>query len=130
MKIAVVGGCGSGKSTIVNELKARGYDAWVVGQEHSEVRGLWSRRNPDVLVFLDVTLEAVRRRRDENWPEWLYHRQQARLTDARESASIHLNTAALTVEETVAQLLDQLDDQMPPQDSSLGRDPSSRMRES
>jgi cytidylate kinase len=101
MKIAVVGGCGSGKSTIVTELCALGYDAYVVGQEHSALSNLWKRQNPDVLVYLDVTLEAVRHRRDENWPEWLFLKQQSRLKQASDAAHVHVNTADLTAEETV-----------------------------
>jgi uncharacterized membrane protein YgcG len=106
VNIAVVGGCGSGKTTIVSELCARGYHAYVVGQEHSEIATLWNRRNPDAVVFLEVTLEAVRHRRDENWPEWLFEKQRLRLDNAYRSATIRVSTADLTVDETVASIVE------------------------
>lgn len=101
MKTAVVGGCGSGKSTIVEELRARGFEAYVVGQEHSAVANLWTRQSPDRLVFLDVPLEVVRKRRGERWPEWLYHRQSERLSHARASADVIVDTGERSIQETV-----------------------------
>lgn len=118
MRIAVVGGCGSGKSTIVKALSERGYDAYVVGQEHSGVSKLWAKRHPDVLVYLDVTLDAVRERRDSNWPEWLFRAQRERLRDARESASIRMNTAHSTESESINGIVDYLNRLEMGQDSS------------
>jgi GTPase SAR1 family protein len=117
LKIAVVGGCGSGKSTIVGELCSLGYDAYVVGQEHSAVAHLWSRQGPDVVVYLDVTLAAVRERRDRNWPEWLYEKQQERLRDARGAADVRVNTSVLTVDETVRKITEHLKNTHPDQSS-------------
>lgn len=108
LKIAVVGRCASGKSTVVAELRSRGLDAYVVGQEHSGVSSLWNHQDPDFVVFLDVTLAAVRNRRDENWPEWLYHSQAQRLHDAYSSADVRVNTAELGVDETIATILSAL----------------------
>jgi gluconate kinase len=112
-KIAVVGGCGSGKTTIVRELQARGYDAYVVGQEHSSVPDLWNRRHPDAVIFLDVTLEAVRERRGPSWPEWLFKAQQGRLECASTGADIHVNTADLSVSQTVQHIVHSLKDRFP-----------------
>lgn len=108
MKTAVVGGCGSGKSTIVEELRARGVDAYVVGQEHSAVANLWTRQSPEKLVFLDVPLDVVRSRRGENWPEWLYQRQAERLSHARANADVVVDTGEWTIPETVEQIIDAL----------------------
>ncbi|MEX2425862.1 MAG: hypothetical protein WD401_03775 [Thermomicrobiaceae bacterium] len=105
LKIAVVGGCASGKTTIVRELRSRGLNAYVVGQEHSGVAGLWKHQEPDVLVFLYVELESVRARRDHNWPEWLYRTQQQRLQCAYEAASIRVNTSKLSVEQALTSIL-------------------------
>jgi gluconate kinase len=119
-KIAVVGGCGSGKTTIVRELQTRGYEAYVVGQEHSAVRDLWNRRHPDTMIFLDVTLDAVRQRRGPSWPEWLFNAQQRRLEHASQNADIHVNTADLTVSQTVQEIVRLLDQRFadPSQSSS------------
>jgi adenylate kinase family enzyme len=105
MRVAVVGSCASGKSTIARELQARGLDAYVVGQEHSTISWLWKRRSPDALVFLDVSLEAVRQRRGPNWPEWLFMAQRTRLDDARRNADVIVDTGLLTVPETVQRIV-------------------------
>src|SRR5690606_7862961 len=88
MCVAVVGVCGSGKTTIVEALRERGYDAYVVGQEHSISPQLWAQRQPDHLLFLEATLETVRERRGATWPKWLYDLQQERLAHARAHASL------------------------------------------
>lgn len=100
-RIAVVGVCGSGKTTIVNHLRQRGYDAYVVSQEHSIIRDLWNRRKPDVLVVLEARLETVRARRNEEWPGWIYDLQRDRLSDARAHATVIIETDARSIEETV-----------------------------
>jgi deoxyadenosine/deoxycytidine kinase len=105
VKIAVVGGCGSGKTTVVDALRARGYDAYVVGQEHSAVATLWRRQSPDALVFLDVSLDVVRRRRGEKWPQWLFERQSQRLSDARASADVIVDTGKLSIDETAERVI-------------------------
>src|SRR5919206_4073660 len=64
-RIAVVGVCGSGKTTIVEQLRRMGYDAYVVSQEHSIIRDLWNHREPAALVFLEARLETVRARRNK-----------------------------------------------------------------
>ncbi len=100
-RIAVVGVCGSGKTTIVDQLKRRGYDAYVVSQEHSIIRDLWNHHEPAVLVLLDVRLETVRARRNKEWPRWMYDLQQDRLTDARAHATVTIETDDRSIEETV-----------------------------
>ena len=63
LRVAVVGHCASGKSTLVSALRAHGYDANAVAQEHSAVSWLWRHAEPDVLIYLDAALETVRARR-------------------------------------------------------------------
>jgi adenylate kinase family enzyme len=109
MKIAIVGGCGSGKSTIAAELQKLGYQVYVVGQEHSAIKSLWAARSPDVLIYLHVTLEAVHQRRSEDWPAWLYSTQQERLADARSHATISVNTAEMSIPETVDAIVTSLE---------------------
>ncbi|MBP9503378.1 MAG: hypothetical protein KBF17_14555, partial [Candidatus Promineofilum sp.] len=48
LRVAVVGPCASGKSTLVAALRAAGYDARHPAQEHSFVKDMWRRRvDPD-----------------------------------------------------------------------------------
>jgi hypothetical protein len=93
LRVALVGGCASGKSSVVAALRERGVAAYAVAQEHSHIRDLWNHQQPDVLVLLDASLETVRRRRaDPVWPEWIYAVQQERLADARAHADLVLAT--------------------------------------
>lgn len=105
MRIAVVGSCGSGKSTIVAALRARGLDAYVVSQEHSIIRGLWNHLEPDAVVFLSVDYPTLQRRRGASWPRWLYDIQQERLADARANATLEIDTGRQSVDEAVERIL-------------------------
>jgi gluconate kinase len=106
LRIAVVGTCASGKSSVVAELRQRGYDAYSVAQEHSAISRLWAHLSPDRVVYLEVELQTLRRRRDDMaWPEWIYHLQIERLESARQHADIVLATDELTVSEIVDTIL-------------------------
>ena len=62
MYIKVVGPCASGKSSLTARLRELGYDAHSAAQDHSYVPDMWQRLNPpDVLIYLDVTVEAARK---------------------------------------------------------------------
>lgn len=103
--VAVVGPCASGKSTIVEGLRERGIDAFSVAQEHSIIGDLWRHREPDVLVYLDVSLDSIRARRDNpEWPEWIYDLQVKRLARARSNASFIIDTTTMPPAEIVAEL--------------------------
>lgn len=104
-RIAVAGVCGSGKTTIVDRLRQRGFDAYVVSQEHSIIRDLWKHQDPSALVFLDIRLETVRTRRSNDWPSWMYDLQQDRLADARAHATVTIETDNYSIEETVDLIL-------------------------
>lgn len=91
--IVVVGPCASGKSTLVSRLKDSGHNAHAVAQEHSSVRELWKRKDPDVLIALDVSLEVVRDRRSPTWFEAVYERQHERLAAAYAAADLIIDTA-------------------------------------
>lgn len=108
MRIAVVGTCASGKSTIVDELRGHGYDAFVVSQEHSIVLDLWNHQRPDKLVYLQADYQTVQQRRGQSWPRWIYDAQIERLRDAQQNASIIIDTGILTVDEAIAQILARL----------------------
>jgi adenylate kinase family enzyme len=104
MRVAIVGVCGSGKTTIANGLKAVGFDAYAVGQEHSIVTDLWRRQNPDAVVYLDASLDTVRQRRGASWPDWIYALQQNRLKGARGAANVIVDTGSTSVPETLDEI--------------------------
>ncbi|HVX29603.1 MAG TPA: hypothetical protein VHA53_03910 [Nitrolancea sp.] len=108
MRIAVVGTCSSGKSTIVDRLRERGFDAYAVSQEHSIIPRLWDHQHPDALVYLQVDYQTVQRRRGANWPRWIYDLQIERLRDAREHATLTLDTGELGVDQTVQRIIEAL----------------------
>jgi adenylate kinase family enzyme len=108
MRVAVVGPCSSGKSTIVERLSQRGVDAYAVSQEHSIIRRLWDHQRPDALVYLHVRYETIQRRRGAAWPRWIYDAQIERLRDAREHAAVVLDTGEISVDETISRIMDAL----------------------
>jgi hypothetical protein len=75
-------------------LKAAGLDARASGQEHSAVRDLWAKLEPDLLVALDIDLETLRARRSPDWPEGIYLRQRERLRHAFEVADLVIDSVA------------------------------------
>lgn len=105
-RIVVVGPCGSGKTTLVDHLRERGFDARVVAQEHSIIRDLWQKRHPDVLVALDLELETLRQRRSPTWSADIFALQHERLKEAFASADISINTSEHGEDEVVAMVLE------------------------
>lgn len=107
VRIAVVGPCAAGKSTLVAVLRERGYDARHVAQEHSYVPAMWRRiSRPDLLIFLDVDYLTARSRRPtlDGGPQRVVD-QQARLAHAREHCDIYVDTRSLTPPEIQAHVL-------------------------
>ncbi|MEZ4572196.1 MAG: hypothetical protein R2849_18120 [Thermomicrobiales bacterium] len=106
-KVVVVGHCASGKSTVVESLRSRGVDAIAVAQEHSIVDDLWNHQSPEIVIFLDVSLEKIRERKaNPDWPEWIYDIQTERLEPARERADLVVDTSVAGVEETLRRITD------------------------
>jgi shikimate kinase len=98
-RIAVVGPCGSGKSTLVQHLKQQGYQIRAVSQEHSYVPDMWQRIAPtDILIYLDATLETIITRRQIQWGQSRLDALQARLQHARLHADLYLPTDNLSPE--------------------------------
>jgi adenylate kinase family enzyme len=113
IRVAIVGPCASGKSTVAEQLRSWGFDAYPVGQEHSIVSDLWRRRAPDAVVYLEVDYQTVRSRRGEHWPEAIYQQQQARLADARRHATVIVDTGRAGISQTMARVLAALE-RVPP----------------
>lgn len=112
MRIKVVGPCASGKSVLAVGLRRLGYDASSAAQDHSYVPDMWRRINPpDILVYLDVSLEAAHRRgRDSHgWDQEYLDQQRARLRHARDHCDLYLGTDDLSEEEVLARVVEFLE---------------------
>jgi hypothetical protein len=105
MRVVVTGPCASGKTTLVHALREVGIDAYNVAQEHSGIKKLWKKKNPDILVLLDVDLPSVRQRREVPWGEERLILQRERLKDARENANLFVQTNNLSKEEVLEAVL-------------------------
>jgi len=108
-RVVVVGPCASGKTTLVEALTVAGYQASVCGQEHSDIPTLWRHTDPDIVIALDVSLLALRRRRGWDWPEGLWRTQQRRLSDARSHASWCLDTSDMIPSQLVPLVINLLE---------------------
>lgn len=107
--IAVVGPCGSGKSTLVNGLSASGIAAHHVAQEHSFVPNMWLRlTNPDYLIFLDASFELCTARKGLNWSLSDFKEQHRRLAHAREHADLYIFTDHLSPSQLLRHTLDHI----------------------
>lgn len=110
-RIAVVGPCASGKSTLVRGLRAAGYDAREVAQEHSYVETLWRRvRRPDLLLYLDVSPGVAAQRRTSEISGTWWRELKRRLRHARQHADLCVKTDDLSAEEVLGRALSFLED--------------------
>ncbi len=108
-KIGVVGPCAAGKSTLIAGLKARGYEARHIAQEHSYVSDMWRRiTNPDVLIYLDVSYPVSLVRRKMDWSLDEYNIQVERLSHARQNADFYLHTDNHPIEEVLQKVIEYL----------------------
>lgn len=105
MKIAVVGVCAAGKTTLSRSLSKLGYDAFTVPQEHSGVKTFWSKKKPDILVMLEASLLVIQSRRSVPYGEERMRVQHERLSDARRHADLILDTDPYSVDEVREQVL-------------------------
>ena len=105
MLVAIVGVCASGKTTLVKGLREAGVDAYNVAQEHSCIKKFWNRKKPDVLIMIDATLSAIKKRRFVTWDEDRLVVQHERLRDARENANLYIQTDELSREEVLQTII-------------------------
>ena len=112
IRVAVVGPCASGKSTLLPGLLNAGYEARHVAQDHSFVPDMWRRiSKPDILVYLDAGYETIKIRRPKTTlrPADLAE-QNRRLAHARDQCDLFIDTSSLSPEEVLEQVLNFLKD--------------------
>lgn len=102
--IGIVGPCAAGKTTLGKGLRAHGFNARPILQEHSYVPTMWQRiTRPDVLIYLEADLQTIRwRRHDPEFPAGLLAEELDRLRHARAHADIVICTDHLTPDEVLA----------------------------
>ena len=104
--IAVVGPCSSGKSTLVRELCAHGYNAREVVQEHSYTPTMWQRiTQPDLLIYLDVSWPVAHQRRPSDAKPGWWDELAQRLRHARQHADLYVHTDELTPMEVLERVM-------------------------
>ncbi|RLE06203.1 MAG: hypothetical protein DRJ13_00705 [Bacteroidetes bacterium] len=107
--IGVVGPCAAGKSTLVSDLRSRGYQAKHIAQEHSYVQDMWKQiSNPDILIYLDVSFEISIMRTGSNWARVIYEKQVQRLLHAKQHTDLYINTDDLSPEQVTEFVLKNL----------------------
>lgn len=114
-RIAIVGPCASGKTSLAKALRARGLDARQIAQEHSYVPDMWARlTRPDILICLHASYEVCTRRKSLGWTRPEYEDQVSRLRHARHNCHLFLITDDLSPEEVVQQVWLALGDRLDP----------------
>lgn len=105
-QIVVVGPCAAGKSTLVANLRPKGYRIKACGQEHSYVPDLWKRLSrADILIFLDAELPTIAQRQGRtDWTAERLAEQRQRLEHARAHCDLYLPTDTLTREQVAGQV--------------------------
>lgn len=107
--IAIVGPCGSGKSSLAQGLAERGYSARQIAQEHSYVPEMWQViTNPDILIYLEASFQACTKRKGFNWKEGEYQEQLKRLQHAHQNCQILIDTTELDRQAVVQAVVEQL----------------------
>ena len=110
--IGLVGPCSAGKSTLIRNLKKKGYICRHIAQEHSNVPQMWQKIvNPLVLIYLDVSYEVSIQRRPLNLTPAEFDEQKKRLRHAYQNADIYLFTDPLSPEEVFSKVLATFEDQ-------------------
>jgi shikimate kinase len=101
LRIAVVGPCSSGKSSLTAALRAQGYTVRQPAQEHSYVPTMWRRfAQPDILIYLDVDHEtALQRRPHTTGPPERLVTQRRRLAHARQHCDFYLDTSQMSFQQ-------------------------------
>ncbi|MBN1260917.1 MAG: hypothetical protein JXB35_09580 [Anaerolineae bacterium] len=98
MLVGIVGPCSSGKSELARRLREQGFQVKEIRQEHCAMPAMWQRlTNPDVLIYLDVSMEEAARREGLARPSsWWVDEREFRLAHARAHCDIYVDTTFLT----------------------------------
>ena len=109
--IGVVGPCAAGKTTLVADLRSRGYTVRHIAQEHSYVKDMWKQiSNPDILIYLDVSFEESTKRTGTTWSVEIFQKQIKRLEHAKAHSDLYINTENLSPEQVLDIVLENLQD--------------------
>jgi deoxyadenosine/deoxycytidine kinase len=109
-RIAIVGPCASGKTTLAEGLHRHGYYARQIAQEHSFVPDMWQvMTKPDVLIFLDASYPVCTERKSLNWLPREYEEQQHRLRHARRNCDVYQLTDGMTPDAVLKAVLTALE---------------------
>ncbi len=106
LRLAIVGPCASGKSSLATALRAAGYEVRQPAQEHSYVPFMWQRMSrPDLLIYLDVNDANITKRRPyvDIGRQHLAEQRQ-RLLHAYQHCDFYLDTSDLTLAQVEAQV--------------------------
>ncbi len=106
--VVVVGVCAAGKTTLVDGLRAEGYSALEVAQEHSDLPYLWARSDPSFLVYLEAPDELVQQRRSYLDDRRL-NEERRYLSYARAKADLTVDTRGKSADEVRNQVVAALD---------------------
>ena len=107
MRVALVGICGSGKTTLAKGLRSRGFEVRECAQEHSEVPHMWQAiSRPDVLIYLDASREVAEARGQHHAIPDFVQTERQRLAHALEHCDLYIMTDALTPEQVLDRCLD------------------------
>jgi hypothetical protein len=60
---------------------------------------MWRMTRPDVLIYLDATMETIRRRRDVSWGPDHLAAENERLAHARDHCDLYVATDDLSIEQ-------------------------------
>lgn len=108
--LGIVGPCAAGKSTLVDQLRSRGYQVKHIAQEHSYVKDMWAKiARPDILIYLDVSFEISCQRNKSTWSRKIFEDQIQRLAHARENAHLYIDTNGRSTDEVLEIVLGNLE---------------------
>ncbi len=112
LRIAIVGPCSSGKSSLRKALNQAGYtNIRNPSQEHTEIQDRWLRvGQPDILIYLDVDYKntLLRRPHIDLGPQRIV-KQKKRLEHALSHADLYIDTNQLTANQIAQKALSFLD---------------------